>query len=672
MLFNILFIISFALIVIYLSLLGRWVIYKLELNKLYIYFPIGFIFINAVLYLTSILTNYHVPFACLLAFFFIVIIVTSICIIKDFSNIDHNINVIDIISIIVICLFLTYFSINTTLGNPDGFDSTFYLNMVSQNIGVNNINTKNIFFNTLVPTDMSYYASETYYYYGGVLVFLLGKIFTIFNINYYYPTLFIWIFQLLFNLCIGSIIVEAKYVIKNRLVFITCLFPLLFVFGKLYYNSVFGFFGNSWINILLSYAGLFLIKYFDSPKQNIRFMIYTILFSLCGLTTSGIFVSIFFLYGLFFFAYKEKHLLKEYSIMLILPLYNALTMERHELLSCIFIPFFICLFFFLLGDIIQDFLYKRKLIIPFLIISVLITFVLSRLFSSGLFDFTGFLYSRNQSADMTLNYLSFASDNISIVVYKIFILSSLCLSIIFNSKNKVVKYAFVLFAIFFNPFCCNFFNHYIQVYYRAYSIIINPFIIIVLVNELVSKIHNSAFMYCVCLIIMFTFAVKTDALKPIFYHYEFIPNEDYNSLYKMNNDEIDIINQIKDNVYYYKDENPYIITNNIFTLSMFPQGKYMYSRGDVVDERWSESEKRIFEIFYTPKYLGDHIVLNPDYDNLAKYINDAKVNYVVVDKRHEIYDKDINKYTYLFLKVNEACGSSQIHENNTYVLYRFS
>lgn len=658
------------LIVVYLDSVGRLISYYFNI-EMHIYFPIGFLFLQALFYLTSPLIYIKVPFNIILFIFLAILIISCILIVKEFKKIDHNIEYIDGIISICICLILSYFSYITTLGNLGGFDSTFYLNLVSQNINQDSLNSFNILYNQGPISDLSYYFSETYYYYGAVLTYIISKALSIFKLNTYYSITFIWIFQILFNLTLGAIVAEGRRYLKNMSTFVVFIITILMVVGKLYYNSVFGFFGNTWMAIALSYACLFLYRYFQSDDIKYRYFIYICLFALCGLTTSGIFIMLFFLYALLFFLYKENNILKEYSVIVLLPILNALLMERHNIDIPLLIPIIFCILIFAFGNTIQQFLQKKNMIVYFLIISVFITFSLSRIYSNGLFDFTGLLNNRSQSADMTLDYFSFRADSKLIILYKVFVLATLLLAFIVNRRDKLVRFTLVLFLVFFNPFCCNLIHHYISVYYRAYLIIVNPISLALLFDNLISFIPLASIRRIFSLIIVCLFVLYGNVFKPIIYNYEFIPSEDYNGFYRMNNDEINIIHELKNNIYYYNDKNPYIITNNILTLSMIPQGKYMYCRGREPLLEWSNSEKRLYEIFYEPDYLGDMVVDKPDYDNMSAYIKDANINYLVIKKSVEIYDEKRSIYTYLFLKVNEICNCFPIYENENYVLYRF-
>lgn len=658
------------LVVIYLDMVGRWISHFFNV-KMHVYFPIGFVFLQALLYITSPLIYIKVPFNIILLIFLATIIIISFLIVKDFKKIDHNIEIIDILIAVSICLILSYFSYTTTLGNLNGFDSIFYLNLVSQNIKQSSLNNFNILYNQGSISDLFYYFSETYYYYGAVLVYIVNKVFSILKLNSYYSISFIWIFQILFNLTLGAIVAEGKHFLKNKISFIIYAVLIVFVIGKLYYNSVFGFFGNSWIIILLSYACLFLYQFFRSGDIKYRYFLYICLFALCSFTTSGIFIMLFFLYALLFFLYKESYLLKEYSIVIFLPILNALLMERYNVYISLLISVIFSLIIFVLGNKIQKFLQKKKIIVYLLILSFFATFILSRMFSNGLFDFSGLLNNRSQSADMTLDYFSFNADSVLIILYKAFVLITLLISFILNRRDILVKFALVLVLIFFNPFCCNFINHYVSVYYRAYSIIVNPITLILLFDNLISFISPIIIRNSIGIIIVCLFVLCGNIFKPIIYNYEFIPDKDYNGFYRMNNDEINIINELKNNINYYCDTSPYIITNNILTLSMIPQGKYMYCRGREPLLEWSNAEKRLYEIFYEPDYLGDTVVDKPDYNNMNTYIKDANINYLVINKSVEIYDEKRNIYTYLFLKVNEVCNCYPIYENDNYVLYRF-
>lgn len=659
------------LLAIYFELVGRLIVNSICKTKLQIYFPVGLLCVLGIIYPTSLLINYCASFYILLVIYLFLFVLSIYLMIRKIDCIDKSINYVGFIVAIVICIVLTYYSYNTTLGNLNGFDSVHYLNMVSQNIGINRLNSRDIYLNT-IPAEfpMMYYTNEVYYYFAGVILFCVSKIFTLLKINMYYGVGFVWIFQILFNFTIGSIIFESFKRIKCKIGFLACSIPIIFVFAKLYYNNAFGFYGNSWYTLALAYIMLFIFDYFDNQENN-RYIIYLLLLGMCSLTSSGIYTSIFILFGLFFFS-KNENCIKEYSIVLLIPIFNALFMERKPLIMNIFVPLGLAVLCFVAGNYIYKFLNKNNRKKYFLLLCILLLFFLSRKYSNGLFDFTGIFNNLSQRQDMSLNYFDIKNDIFIISFYKVFVLALLLLSIIINHKKKYIMFFFIIIITFFNPFNCNFINRYISVYYRAYSIFFNPFILYIMFDELMVIINNKYINYGISFLIAIVLFLNIDFVNPIIYHYQFKPVDGYNGFYKMNDDEIDIINQLKDNIYYYKDDNPYIITNNLLTMSMLPQGKYLYGKSKYQSANWSESEKELYAIFYQPEYLGDHIKKDPDYNDMLKYINDANVNYLVVDKTIEYYDTDISLYSYLYLKVNEVCSIYPVYENNSFVLYRFS
>lgn len=655
---------------LYFEFLGRWILYKLKIKNFKINFPIGFFVFQALIYPTSLLTNNGISFYILAFIYIAIILVTTFCIFRDINKINLRFDYIAILVLILITIILSYYSFNTSLGNLNGFDTVHYLNMMTQNIGLDSINSKDIYLNGELNFSMTYYSGQVYYYFVSVIIYAFGKIASLLKIRYYYMTAAIWSMQIMFNMTIGAIFVEACYIVKNKLSIAVCSLPVVFVLGKLYYNNVFGFFGNSWFTLLLSYVSILLIYFLNEKEKSYKYLIYMLLLGNCSFTSSGIYTLLFVLFALFFFD-EDINLLKEYSLIILLPLYNSLFMERLNNVVVILVPIVIAVVMFAFGKKIIEIINNYNLRKYILIFSIVTMFSLSRIYSTGLFDFSGLLNTLSQNADMTLDYFSFISDSKLIIIYKLFILILLCVSFLLNHRNELIKFYLILIAVFFNPFCCNFLNYYISVYYRSYSIIINFFTIIFLFDLIISKL-NKYIGYIIYATVFIIFLFNLDFINPLIYNYEFIQKANYNPIYKMTNSEFEVIEELKSNIDFFEDKNPYIVTGNILTQSMLPKGKYLYGRSYIKSKKWTNAENKLYEIFYTPEYLGDSLSKNPDYENMMKYIEEANIDYIVVDKNVEMFDSSKNDYNYLYYKVNELCNTYPIFENKDYALYRFS
>lgn len=658
------------LLIVYFELLGKTAFKLLRFSSFTFYFPIGLFLVLGITYPLSILTNNNCSFYLFSAILLILFCISLFFIVKNYKFEKYKYK--HLLIMIIITVLLTIFSAQTTLGNLDGFDVVHYLNMTTQNIGLDSFNSKDIYFNTVPEFSMTYYSSEVYYYFAGAIIYIFGKLATLLKIKFYYSTCFIWVFQILFNSVIGALFIEGINRYKKLGTKIFYFVVLVLIFGKLYFNNALGFFGNSFYTLCLSYVSIVLIEFLQSRNRRNLLLIYILLYSMCSFSTSGIFTFLFVLIGLFFVNdnYEKDYIW--YAALIYLPISNALFMERNNWVICYIFPSLLSLIVIVFRKYIFILFNDKKRKIIFLIFLFVCTFLLSRKYSQGFFDFSGLLNNNSQIADMTLNYFSLKYDSILIAIYKIVIIVILFTSLLINRNNKYIYFIFTLIIVIFNPFSCNFINRYINVYYRAYDIFINPFSIIYLFDTLIIRLNNKYSSLAISIVVSFVLLANMNIFKPIYYNECFVPLNDYNFFYKMSNDQFDIIDNLRSNIDYYGEENPYIISSNILTQSMIPNGKYMFARGRIISNNWTSDELKLYEIFYPPEYLGDKYTDNPDYDNILNYINNSRVNYVVVDKKVEYYDKHKQEYSYLFYKVSEACDVLPVYDNDSFSIYHFN
>ncbi|MCI7156486.1 MAG: hypothetical protein MSC52_02740 [Solobacterium sp.] len=288
----------------------------------------------------------------------------------------------------------------------------------------------------------------------------------------------------------------------------------------------------------------------------------------------------------------------------------------------------------------------------------------------NVFDLSGFFSRTGITYDMVLYFFNFSlkkgfnATNVYIIYCDLIVLFNL----LFKRKDKLMTIAWILIICFFNPFCCNFLSKVNTVYYRAYEIILNPFTIIYMTNNIFEMIDNKAINYSISIIVLLVIAYTANLSKPMYYHESYIPSKDYNGFYRMNNDEIDVINELK--VYCLDKDNPRIITPNLLTQSMLQKGTYIYGRSLQVNPDWTDAEKELYAIFYPAIYYGDpDQPANPDYDNYESYLKEADIDYVVVDKSLMYYYREEDNYYglyYYLLRIGRDINV--LYDNNSYLI----
>lgn len=656
----------------YCELFGRTVSYKLNIKFKSFYFPIGLIVILGVFFFfTSILSGTNCSFYLILAVFILLTIFSVYLIIKNINKLDDHINNISLAFIIVFVLLATYYAYNTTLGDLNGFDTTFYFNMFAGNMSRHKLNSINYIWGTVEPGTINrMYAFQSYYYYADCLFFFISKWFNFLHINFY-PTLsFAWTFQIVFFASIATILTEAiQYFFNKKQLLMVSISILMLFYARYYFNSVYGFFGNVLKAVSLSYCSLLLYMYFREYNKGYLYLFYSSLLATCSFTSTGCYITVLYLFATFFILYEyDEKLLIEYAIILFPVLVDVLTVSLYKTNVAIPISIVICLILFFFGGALSRLVYKyRKIVIVLISIGM---FVMSRAYSSSIFDFSGFFSRTGRTYDMVLYFFNFSLKrgfnvtNVYIIYCDLIVLFNL----LFKRKDKLMMIAWVLIICFFNPFCCNFLSKVNAVYYRAYEIILNPFTIIYMTNNIFEMIDNKAINYSISIIVLLVIAYTANLSKPMYYHESYIPSKDYNGFYRMNNDEIDVIDELK--VYCLDKENPKIITPNLLTQSMLQKGTYIFGRSLQVNPDWSDAEKELYAIFYPAIYYGDpDQPANPDYENYESYLKEADIDFVVVDKSlMHYYPEEDNYYGLYYYLLRIGRDINVLYDNNSYLI----
>ena len=671
------YIIVAFLLVVYFEITGKLFLSFINFKKTTLSFPFGLMVFLAIAYLTtSILTYMDCSFWIIFVIYFLYFVISIFLVIKFRKIINWKISTVDWLIVFALALLMLYCAYNTTLGDTSGFDSTFYLNLISTNIKAKNLNLYDVYFGGLSKTISVQYVFQSYYYFASCYTFVAVKLLSYVTEANNLSTI-IWIFQTLFNFFFVSILINgANYVDKDKK-YLKYVFIIMFVFfiGKLYWNNLFGFYGNSYRTIAISYSTLALCELIKNDTKQNWILFGICLLSSCSFSSSGVFTIIFLLFGAFFVLVKtHKSIFKWYALIAFIPLINliSVTIRTPLLVTCI-LTLVACCLIYLLNDKLVVFFNKKYVLTVFFIGSFLITFILSFMVTGDVFNFEAFFNNLSEKADMTINY--FSPSNIvggkREAVYKLIVLVLLMFSVLFERKNAFIKILMIVFIIFFSPFNCSIINKYNIVYYRALDIIVNPFTLTLFASLLFDKVNYSWFYYVSLTAILIFYGSFQKLTTPYYYHEMFIPEKGYNNIMKMKNDEFDVLNILKKEVEF-SNEEKYIVTSNLLTECVIPNCRYIYGRAYIMNGEWTEAEKQVYTIFCPLNYLGEGCKdVDPDYDNVAKYIKEAGIDYIVMDKKLEYYNKNTDSWEYLIYTIAECGYGYSIYSNDSYELFCF-
>lgn len=667
----------------YLEISGQYILYKLNKNDYPLSFGFGLIFLLGYCYITtSILTFLNCRFIVIETIYSIYILISLILLIKDFKKVNWHFDYKDWVIAIIFVGVMIYYAWNTTLGDLSGFDTTYYLNMVSANSVNDVLNQSSMYWGFQTNSELystsikSQYTFQSYYYFLSYFIHFAYKVLNRVTVATN-TSIMIWVFQIIFNFFFVSLLINGARRINNdkKLFKYVMLFIFLFFYGKIYYNNVFGFYGNSYKTIAISYGTLCLFELSRNRSKENWLLFGMSLLSACACSSSAVFISVFLLFSSYFsLVDKEDNLFRYYASILFFPLINLFVVVlKKGLDDAIPMSLIICAILFILNKYLIKISRINNIKLIIVILGFTFMFFMSYKVTGDVFNFDAFFNNGSEEYDMTINYFKFDSHyGRAQVYYQAFVLLLLGYACVFEFRNKIIQGFVALIIVAFNPFCCSYLYSINAVYYRAYEIIINPFTVMLFTQMLIDKLDSNYMYYGILLALLTIFSLNVDFLNPVYHHGSFIPSNNYNNLMKMSDDEWNVLEYLKNDAEYDREANPYIITTNLLTQSIMPSGRYIYGRELKINENWTYDELQIYSIFYPPDYKGRvYDEVPADYNNMALYLNNAGIKYMVVDKTKEFFNEDTGYYDYFVNEVAECGYGYSIYNNDSYELFKY-
>lgn len=661
-------------LIFYFEFLGQYVSNKFSLNNYISGFGVGLLsFFGLTYVLTSILTAIGTYAAIVFVIYAVLFFTGFILIAKNGRTIAKGINLKSLIIIFLFTAVLCCYSYKTTMGNLYGFDAEYYVNYVSTNSFTEKLNQvyPSYGVDVINKAEFFQYSFQTYYYVVAFLLKVFRFVFNSINVKFNNLSFIVWTFQIVYNYLFVSLLLNTiyKYSKKNVLYVAFVIVIQILFYGKLYFNNVYGFFGNSYRTVTFGYFALLLFDYINNKKCN-KWCLYFVLMSTCAFTSSSTFIIAFLIFGCFFaFANDEKGIFKDTAIVLLFPLINLISYLTANIKKGIIISIVVCFVMYIFNDLLVKITRDNRVKVSLLIVVTISMMLLSYKTTGSLLNFSAFFDNNSANADMTINYANIFGTNIT-NIYSFIVVLMFFYYLIRNYKNKFSIICISLLIAVFNPLCCSYLNSINAVYYRAYDIFVNPCTFVIYSSFFFESFKTKYISSILEIIIIVIFVLKVNIFKPIYYHESFIPSDDYNGVLRMTNDEYNAIKYISDNSEFKKISKPVILNSNLLTQTQIPRGVFIFSR---TKEPWHiyGSKYELFSIFYPVEDLGeDERPGNNDVDNLEYYVKDSNVDYIVVDKRLEYYDKEDQLYEYLYLKMQEI-EYKDIYENDSFIVLAY-
>lgn len=584
--------------------------------------------------------------------------------------------------ILIVFMFMMLQSFRYTLGEQMG-DSLYIFNIIDKNIISENINELNIhsgmvgseFEIGLLKSNIPYYFmfSSINYYLTATVEYL--------GFSYIPPyTITMWVSNMLFYFMSSIFIINIRRELKPKRIESTLLLILWLGFytGSIYYNISLAHIVVTMLVMIVAYSIFEFYMYMNSFNKSHLISLLILLWSFIGYGGTGGMYLIVFSFGLVSVTllYRSKDAYIQIPILTIpLVLYakslDLIPFSNNVLIVSIFLIIVVLIL-----------LYRFELIhkyisILFPVILILVWFIVyfysKQTIESYTIDFESFMAPQG-GADRTQDYFSFNRLDITIrnLIYYMFLLVTLAI----KKTRPIGIFISISLLFFINPWTKPFIlTHFSRsdVYNRIFFTIFNSgtvgigIISLHFISKYINKITKNV-LYALLILLLLIPTVEQGF--GYFYH-TYVPREkDYNIIYKMSNNQIEILEKMRQIIVIESIQNPRIISQ-IFGTGMYAP-EFSVLGYNVSNQRYGRRylSQELYEIFYTPAIPADDGPrLEAPVKKMCSLLVNSEIDFVLFDNNMIVYDEEVEDYLSIDWYVRDC--ATFIHENERFSLYRF-
>ena len=384
------------------------------------------------------------------------------------------------------------------------------------------------------------------------------------------------------------------------------------------------------------------IKHFELWKKEINklplatsykndlFISFILMLGMCGFSSTGTFALVFLLFGLFFALVDyEDNLIKYYVVVCYVPIVNVLITKLGQkwYVPIIVLILFVVLWY--LNDFITKLFRNKKLRYATIGLMTLVLFILSFNITHNLFDFYAFTNNYSEIQDMSFDYFMF--NDVRHYLFNPLVLFTMFYYLFKNRSSKFSILCWVLIVVIYNPFTCTFMNKINWVYYRTYDIIINNFTILYFINYFLEE--NKAIKKVGTIVVLIVSIALSVIQIPIYYHETFIPDDDYNPIYKIENSELELIRNVRQMINDYDIKNPKIINQTFYMGPYIKNSSYLIGKERRYNyDQYDEVSYNLYLIFF-PSDGWDNFRPQdtPQYGKVVELLKECDYDILIVD-----------------------------------------
>lgn len=593
-----------------------------------------------------------------------------------------RLNWIYLVMIFAYLYFAIKLSMRYTLGEQMG-DSIYLFNIVNKNIDVPILNS----FNNATGEISSEYSLSlnksyvSFYFFFSTLYHQVSQWITNMRIEYLPPyVLNMWVSNILFYFFSAGFIIDLCNKIKARklIIWILMLVWLGLYTGSIYYNITLPHIVVTYLVLYAAYIILLSYEYFQSFNKFLLAKITILIFAMNGFGGTGALFVMVFSFGLVstILLLKNKDAFIVTPILLIPVLEYANIFIQHDkifILSLIawLIITLVCLLIYF-NVWLQNLVYR---VFPMSLIVLWLgaLFYSTRYIEDYWSKFAGFTVPQF-GADRTQDYFSFT--NSSLIVRNIFYYLLLISLLLVRKTRNVGIMLFVILLFFVNPYMKPLIAEKVSrydVYNRIFFTIFNSgsvglglYAFYEILKKYFRKFHK---VFVIALIIIML--IPTYKQINSYFYPTYMPQEtDFNPLYKMGDQQVEILEFTRQYIKDEEIENPKIVSQ-IFGTAMYSPD-FVTLGYNVIQQRGGPGiiGNELYQIFYTPAIPGDHrpeITIN--LRQSCKYAWEKEVDFAIYDKAFSVYDEEAGNYVPVYWYMH-YCGSKFLYENDRYILFQ--
>ena len=652
-----------VLFLILFELLGSVFVNKLRMRPLKFYAPIGFMVFLAAFYVIMMpILFFKLPNIMVLIVGVTLLLIAIFMIVINRDKVKIKFSWEYLLVILFVFVFV-YKTANVTLGAAKGFDSSFYLTYVAGIVSGDNLNALDITYG--LPNgsvDPAYYF-QAFFHFNAFIVMLESLFFK----HLIIAPVYMWTASIFFfTFSIETIINFVNYLLpkKRYWYYPPAILFAGFYYGSFYWNNAFAFFGNTYRGLMAAYAIYYVYLYLNR-KKNAKYGMLISFLSLTAVSSTGSYFVVMIAYSLVFTAYRSrKYLVKDLVMVSFFPLLNLVFITFGVRISPVLL---LAIIFLIAAYFLNDFILNtcKRVNWPLAVIILVIIALAGLSYKITGLSLRPFFDSGSTSVDMTVDYTHLGD------LFPAFIALTYLITIIYlvsSWKKPLTRFYLVMILTFLSPLTVGVISHYMVVYYRSWELVFNVFTFTLFICSFafIKQEYLNKGLIIAFSVTSLVFGIN---LYSSIYHISFETSDDYNSYYRMNNDEVEVVKYFNE-IFKENDTDTSqirIIFDDLVFRNQFPYAYNIFNRMNAYRSNGDDIELydvfKLYQSYDDIKYYSEN-----DYMHMTEMALEYNYDYIVEDKRINLYKESGDYYVERYHYV-EASGAKILLDNDSYAVY---